>query len=211
MDKSSKDNLVNEIENQLDDFFGDGKSETPADNGKISMERLKSIILSIDWEITDSCLSDLVGETNALMPSFESDRLTHTLLRMLNSLGRYIQKRKVNAHPDAIKRIMSVFASIEKLSTLNPADTKAKEKIIAEEIVAFKKLKQQVESRTQKASPPPQMPRSATPAAEESAGQDQTPIEKAVSEVEKRISGEVQKLKEQIATLQKEFDTLRKI
>lgn len=211
MDKSSKDNLVNEIENQLDDFFGDEKSEPPADSGKKTMERLKSIILSIDWEITDSCLSDLVGETNTLMPQYESDRLTHTLLRMLNSLGRYIQKRKVNAHPDAIKRIMSVFASIEKLSGLTPADTKAKEKIIAEEIVAFKKLKQLVESSARKASPPSKMPQPAAPDAEESVDKDQTPIEKAVSEVEKRISGEVKKLKEQIATLQKEFDTLRKI
>ena len=61
MEKSSKDNLVNDIDNQLDDFFGDAESQTPAESPTKTMERLKSIILSIDWEITDSCLTDLVG------------------------------------------------------------------------------------------------------------------------------------------------------
>jgi len=209
LEKSSKDNLVSDIENQLDDFFGDEKKETPAASPTISMEKLKSIILSIDWEITDSCLNDLVGETQDLMPQFETDRLAQILLRMLNSLGRYIQKRKVNAHPDAIKRIMSVFSSFEKINQLPASDIKTKERIIAEEIVAFKKLKQQVETNSKK-TPPSSRRQSKESSPRESVESGQSQFEKAVSEIEKRLSLEVQKLREQLAILQKEFDILRK-
>ena len=87
MEKPSRENLVNAIENRLDDFFDDS---IPADtDGKktISMEKLKSVVLSIDWEITDTCLTDLITETDALMPHFQEDRLPHTLLRMLRAVG----------------------------------------------------------------------------------------------------------------------------
>jgi pilus assembly protein FimV len=212
LDKSSKENLVNDIENRLDDFFEEKRGAAQLKPNNKRLEKLKSIILSIDWEITDSCLNDLIGETNALIPQFESDRLTQTLLRMLNSLGRYIQKRKASAHPDAIKRIMSVFTSLEKLIDAQLTDIKEKERILAKEIVAFKDLKSQVEVRTKKtdaAAPSPSQPM-AKPQAQMSTD-EQFKFEKAVNEVEKRLTKEVQKLKEQLSTLQKEFDTLRKI
>jgi pilus assembly protein FimV len=166
------------------------------------LEKLKSIVLSIDWEITDACLTDLLTETDSLMPRFKADRLTQTLLRMLNSLGRYIQKKKASAHPDAIKRIMSVYRSLEKVCDPHQeTDIKSKEQAIAREIVAFKKLKQQVDSRTKKALPARTKARgpAETATARQSTGQ----------EIEKRPTSEIQHLKEQLANLQKEFDAFR--
>lgn len=202
MDKSSKENLANDIENRLDDFFNKDENTPASDTNNSSLEKLKSIVLSIDWEITDTCLTDLIGETNALLPQFEADRLTQTLLRMLNSLGRYIQKRKASAHPDAIKRIMSVYHSLEKLCDPQEKDIKSKERILAKEIVAFKKLKQQVEGRAQQAAPA-QAPAEAT-------ADGSSQLKETVQEIEKRLNSEVQKLKEQLSSLQKEFDVFRK-
>lgn len=204
MDKSSKKNLANDIENRLDDFF-DEDDDTPASNKNKNspLERLKSIVLSIDWEITDTCLTDLIGETNALFPQYKADRPTQTLLRMLNSLGRYIQKRKARAHPDAIKRIMSVYQSLEKLGDPQKKYTKSKERILAMEIVAFKKLKQQVEGRAQQAAP------AQAPAA--AISDEPSQLTETVQEIERRLNSEVQKLKEQLSSLQKEFDVFRKV
>ena len=76
MNNQSRENLVNDIENRLDDFFAEGQTEPSEPPGKVSMEKLKSVVLSIDWEITEACLDDLVEEAGALMPRFENDRLT---------------------------------------------------------------------------------------------------------------------------------------
>ena len=115
MDKSAKTKLSSDIENRLDDFFGEKSQAPAASEASYSLEKLKSAVLSIDWEITDACLTDLIDQSEALLPHFESDPITHALLRMLRALGRYIRKRKARSHQDAIKRVMSVFASLETL------------------------------------------------------------------------------------------------
>jgi pilus assembly protein FimV len=197
---------VNDIDNRLDDFFGEKEDMPQSAPDKKPLEKLKSIILSIDWEITDSCLRDLIEETKDLMPQFAADRLTQTLLRMLNSLGRYIHKRKASAHPDAIKRILSVYSSLEKLSDPQITDTKAKEQILVQEINAFKKLKHQVEGTPPQAAAP--LSKQAHETQNDSS--EQSSFEKVVSDVEERFTSEVQKLKDQLSSLKKEFDILRK-
>lgn len=201
MNKSSKKNVANDIENRLDDFFD---QDEPSDTNT-SLEKLKSIVLSIDWEITDACLTDLIEETEVLIPRFEVDRLMQTLLRMLNSLGRYIQKRKARSHPDAIKRIMSIYHSLEKLCASEQTDIKTKEHTIAKEIAAFKKLKQQVEGQSKKAIPA----QVTTTESAETVVHDQFQLKETVQEIERRLSSEIQKLKKQLAALKKEFDVFR--
>ena len=94
MEKSSKENLVNDIENKLDDFFNEKDNATTPDTPVDDLQQLKSVILSIDWEITDSCLTDLMDETDRLLPIFEKDRFTHALLRMLNVWGATFKREK---------------------------------------------------------------------------------------------------------------------
>jgi hypothetical protein len=195
---------VDDIEGKLDDFFNDS---TPAVNAVApvdELQNLKSVVLSIDWEITDTCLADLMQETERLLPIFEHDRFTHALLRMLNALGRYIQKRKASAHPVAINRVMSVFSTLESLITDSTLPEEQRRQLIANEIAAFKKLKQQVETRRGSAGYDQS-------ASSSSNGQyvDQGKFEAAMGDVEKRLSGQVANLKAQIESLQKEIDALR--
>ena len=171
------------------------------------LERLKSIVLSIDWEITDSCLSDLIDETNHLLPMFQKMRMQHALLRMLNSLGRYIRKRKAQAHPDAIKRILSVFASLEKIADPANSNESIKKGILTKEINAFKKLKQQIELQK---SVSKEMALKNGYDDEPIAFVDQRKFEQTLSAVEKKLLGEVEALKTNMARLQKELDILRK-
>ena len=196
MEESSKKNMVNDIENRLDDFFDDSETAPTTAKPAVSLEKLKSVVLSIDWEITEACLTDLINETDALLPTFQEDRIPHALLRMLRAVGRYVRRHKAQAHPDAIKRIMSVFSSLEKLVGDPQIDDALKKEIVAKEIAAFKKLKLKVE------------PQSGTTlkASAENVPQD---FKQAMNAVEQRFSSQVADLKEQLAILQKELDNLR--
>ncbi len=198
--------MVNDLENRLDDFFG-GEAKAPAapPTAQYSIEKLKSAVLSIDWEITDQCLTELITETEALLPHFEEDPITHALLRMLRALARYIRKRKAQSHQDAIKRVMSVFTSFETLANDKQMDEQQKKKIVAREIQAFKKLKEQVEGQGAAAAG-----RGGKPTTDLSALLEHQQFKQVMNAVEERINAEVKALKVQVQTLQKELDSLRK-
>lgn len=211
MENSQKSKLVNDIENSLDDFFGEKDQTTqatPPHTGS-SLEGLKSAVLSIDWEITDQCLSDLIGETDALLPTFQKEPETHALLRMLRALSRYIQQRKAQAHQDAIKRVMSVFASIESLVNDKQMHQTDRKRLVAREISAFKKLKEQIESQRKTAVSIGAS--SATEgAADAAATMGNGAFQAAMGELETRFNTQIQDLKGQIESLRKELDLLRK-
>jgi vacuolar-type H+-ATPase subunit I/STV1 len=204
LDKSSKENLKNDIEIQLDDFFGESDAPSPGQTPSASMEKLKSVVLSIDWEITDACLDDLDAEIDIMLPQYQHDRLIHALLRMLKALGHYIRSLKAQAHPDAIKRVMSSFNSLEELICDEQLTKEAKKQILAKEIAAFKDLKQQVERKRGGAA--------ARSVANQGNGHfvDHLKFEQAMSDVEKRLNEQVKLLKSQLENVQKEIDTLRK-
>jgi len=209
LDKISKKDLVNDIENRLDDFFAEGNSPPDKDKIRGPLEKLKSLIWSIDWEITDQCLTDMIDETETLLGQYQNDRLTHTLLRMLHALGRYIRKRKAQSHPDGIRRVMSVYASLEKIILDEQLGTSIKKRIIAKEIAAFKKLKEQVEA--QRRSAPTAQPQAQESTATNAPAEyvDHRKFEQAMSAVEQRLNSEVEALKSQLISMQKELNMLR--
>jgi len=212
LENKEKSKLMNDIENSLDDFFGEQDEEGSAaapDSAK-SLEKLKSAVLSIDWEITDECLADLINETEAILPKYQNVQTTHALLRMLRALVRYVQKRKAQAHQDAIKRVMSVFASIESLISDKDLDETSRKRIVAKEIMAFKKLKEQVEVQRKDSSPSPDASTASPRQQDVGSLLENQDFKKAMNEVEKRLNAQVDELKSQLTNLQKELDLLRK-
>jgi hypothetical protein len=213
LDKPAKTKLSSDIENRLDDFFGEKSQAAPSSAASYSLEKLKSAVLSIDWEITDACLTDLIDQSEALLPHFESDPITHALLRMLRALGRYIRKRKARSHQDAIKRVMSVFSSLETLINDKQLGEDQRKRIVAREIQAFKKLKEQVETkRSIKYTTNPLSPQAERePADNELAALlEHHKFKQAMLAVEERLGAEVKELKAKVANLQNELDTMRK-
>ena len=60
------------------------------------------------------------------------------------SVGEYIRKKKVTAHPDSIKLLHSVYDALDKVVT-SPEMTEAEKKfLLSNEVKKFKKLKKQI-------------------------------------------------------------------
>jgi hypothetical protein len=104
---------------------------------------------------------------------------------------------------------MSVFTSIESLIVDDTLDEIGRKRIVAKEIAAFKKLKEQVEAQKNSDFPPSQ----ATPSSKQpgvAALLENEDFKNAMNEVEARLTAQVKELKSQLVDLQKDLDLLRK-
>lgn len=152
MDKKADDTFAFDLENRLDDFFSDSlpprdeppADEPPAPKTDLPLKDLKSTILAIDWEITDDALATFIYQVDGLMEKFEADKVNHTLLRLLKSLGKYIRTHTSKAHPDTIKRIMAVYAALEESVTNDELSRDEKEQRLLEEVRHFQRLKAKI-------------------------------------------------------------------
>lgn len=174
MDKKANDTFAFDLENRLDDFFSDAlpsQDEPPADTPPapktdLPLKELKSTILAIDWEITDDVLETFIGQLDGLLEQFEEDKVIHTLLKLLKSLGKYVRTHKSKAHPDTIKRVMAVYSALEESVTNDNMSRNEKEKMMLEEVRQFQRLKAlifassppHVSSGSQKPIKPEEMP-----------------------------------------------------
>jgi hypothetical protein len=170
VDKKANDTFAFDLENRLDDFFSDAlppQDEPPTDGPPpaktdLPLKELKSTILAIDWEITDDVLETFIDQLDGLLEQFEDDKVIHTLLKLLKSLGKYVHGHKSKAHPDTIKRIMAVYSALEESVNNDGMSRSEKEKMLLEEVRQFQRLKASiVASKTPHAAsgqPKPRMP-----------------------------------------------------
>ena len=149
MDKKASDTFAFDLENRLDDFFSDAlppqdeppPDGPPAQKTDLPLKELKSTILAIDWEITDDVLKTFIDQLDGLLEQFEDDKVIHTLLKLLKSLGKYVRSHKSKAHPDTIKRLMSIYSALEESVTSVDLSRSEKEKRLLEEVKQFQRLK----------------------------------------------------------------------
>jgi hypothetical protein len=163
--------ISSELQNRLDDFF-DASADAPEDPSHASASmaeddtssvpaqgappevttgstfdspllNLNATILSLDWEITDATLDRLLKEIDRLKAVYQRDKLPFMFLQLLGSIGKYISVKKVNAHPDAIRMLHSVYAGLEKV-LLSDISNHDKKKLLSNEVRQFKSLKQRI-------------------------------------------------------------------
>ena len=111
------------------------------------LKELKTIVLSIDWEINDEDMTRFIEQVEILKLTYEYDRIILLFLQILGSLGKYIKFNKGNAHPNAVKVLNSVYTSLEKVLLQKGLTDAEKEKILLMEVQRFKELKEQVALR----------------------------------------------------------------
>jgi hypothetical protein len=149
VDAKDIDTLSSELENRLDALFGENDIQLSNAPQKKQQEHyplaeLKNLILSIDWEITDEVLDNLLVQLKDLQLTYEHDKIVTTFLQILNSLGNYIRTHRAKAHPKTFKILNSVFISLDKVVLSKEMTAPAKKKILRTEMNRYKELRVQI-------------------------------------------------------------------
>ncbi|PKN18410.1 MAG: hypothetical protein CVU71_13010 [Deltaproteobacteria bacterium HGW-Deltaproteobacteria-6] len=77
------------------------------------LKDLKSIVLSLEWEINNRILEQFEDEINKLYLFYTGDKVVQGLLRILRFAGRYIQVRGASSNQGSINLLMSVYDHLE--------------------------------------------------------------------------------------------------
>ena len=149
VDAKDIDTLSSELENRLDALFGENDIQLSNAPQKKQPEHyplaeLKNLILSIDWEITDEVLDNLLQQLKDLQLTYEHDKIVTTFLQILKSLGTYIRTHRAKAHPKTFKILNSVFVSLDKVVLSKEMTAPAKKKILRAEMNRYKELRAEI-------------------------------------------------------------------
>ena len=122
-------------------------AETAGDPVDNPVTALKSIILSLEWEITDAVLGRFVEEIDRLKDAYSDDEVVVSFLGLLDSVGGYIKTHKGKAHPDAGKLLNSIYLSVERVILSKDMRDQEKRAMLSRELENFKRLKEKIASR----------------------------------------------------------------
>ena len=116
----------------------------PASSGlHAPLKNMKSIVLSVKWEINDQILAQLENEVNKLDLLYTGDLIIQGFLRILRFVGRYVRVRGVSSNQDAINLLLSVYDHLEKVM-ISEGMTEAKKHVFL--IDSIKQYRSWVES-----------------------------------------------------------------
>ncbi len=106
--------------------------------------RLKTIILSIDWEITDDILRQFNIELLDLKDIWANDKIKLVYIQALEKISKYIYKEKADANPNAIKLLLNLYSNLEKVVTNESMPEEQKKSLLMADVEKFEKLKRQI-------------------------------------------------------------------
>lgn len=112
--------------------------------GSSPLNNLSAIILSMDWEISEDTMDNFLAEVTSLKDKYNNDKILSTYLKIHDSLGRYISSKKVDAHPESIQFLHSVYTAFEKTVNSAKMEEKEKKKLLKEQINRFNVLKAKI-------------------------------------------------------------------
>ncbi|MDR3629239.1 MAG: hypothetical protein P4L42_02755 [Desulfocapsaceae bacterium] len=108
------------------------------------ISRLKELILSIDWEITDDILRQFNVELLDLKDIWANDKINLVYVQALEKISRYIYKEKANANPNSIKLLLRFYSNLEKIVSTSSMSESEKKGILMEDVEKFEKFKKQI-------------------------------------------------------------------
>ena len=166
MNSDAKQSKVDsDLANRLDSLFdekdsAENNAETKG-HSKDPLDELKSLVMSIEWEITDEVMERFLSQVDSLKVRLGEDRILVMFLQLLGSLGLYVKTNKGKAHPNAFKLLNSVYTSFEDAASPGKISPSEKKKCLYNELNKYKELKGQIESLRGSESEPSKMPTTA--------------------------------------------------
>jgi hypothetical protein len=206
--ENNGDQFSEEVEDRLQNLFGEEEPSEDAvtksaDIKPHPLRDLKTIILSIDWEITDEVMTSFVEQVAVLQDKYRSDKIVLVFLQLLGSIGEYIRTHLGQSHPDAFKILTSLFSELEKIVQSEDLTEVEKKKILSIELGKYKKLKSQL--IPSKAQPDDQRTAAAATGDRSEAGGEQLEVLKAIEDLKGFIQKEFRIIREEIKNLRDEI------
>jgi len=106
--------------------------------------RLKSLVLSIDWEITDDVLHQFNEELVDLKDIWTDEKIYLVYIQALEKISKYIYKEKADANPNAIKLLLSFYYNLEKMVSIESMTEGERRRLLLEDVRKFEILKKQI-------------------------------------------------------------------
>ncbi len=155
--------FVSEVEKRIDELFGEDSPDPKYSDSSVEvlteadiidedsiLSGLRAAMLSIDWEIREDYLNDLMIESHKLRTEFSGDKPLCMLLQMMEAISKYLLKRKAQARPEAITLLKSVYESVEKIVGNDLVSEEDKQYLVSSRLAEFNELKQKIIGATKK-------------------------------------------------------------
>jgi pilus assembly protein FimV len=113
----------------------------PLGDADAPIAKLKPIIVSIEWEITDDILNQLHDELQDLKEVWTGDKINLVYVQGMEAIGRYILREKANAHPNAVKLLFSFYYHLEKIVSSASMSEEEKKNLLLQDVKAFDQFK----------------------------------------------------------------------
>ena len=149
---------------EYDDSFKTGNVDLFefANDEESPITRLKTLILSIDWEITDDILRQFNAELLDLKDIWADEKINLVYIQVLEKISKYIYKEKASANPNAIKLLLYFYSNLEKIVSTAFMPEEEKKRLLIEDVEMFEKFKKQL-GRSQETTEPKKMAVAKTP------------------------------------------------
>lgn len=128
-------------------------SSPPSSVFNSPLKDMKSIILSIEWEINDDILEQLEEEINKLYLLYTGDRIIQGFLRILRFLGRYVRVRGVHSSQDSINLLLFVYDHLENVMISEGMTESKKHVILIENIKKYRAWVENTDLQDRKETP----------------------------------------------------------
>ena len=115
-----------------------------SDNESSPITSLKSVILSLDWDITDEYLQDLADELANLVPDCQGNKIASIYLQGMDKIGRYLRLRGAHAHPNSIKLLLTFFHHFEIIISSSDISDERITALAQSDVRKFKVLQYQI-------------------------------------------------------------------
>jgi len=145
-----------ELEKQLDKIFGEdpeSRIRRTKSEQKLLLYpnyNLKKIVFSMERGITDSLINKYLEQLNHLKEIFKKDRHISILLKIQIGLGKYVQGSPIDAHPFALKMVLSTFNGMNKILSSTDIKETDKQIIVNKELKRYYWLKNNIKKRRAK-------------------------------------------------------------
>jgi len=133
---STDSDATEDGDRRFEQIFGDIEAVTPALFSPV--KTLKSIILSLEWEISDAILGKLDRELNGLQELYRHERTVLGFLRILRFLERYIQVKQGDSHTESVKLLFSVYDDLERVVLSKAMAEESKRAVLVADIGKYR-------------------------------------------------------------------------